>query len=471
MICGGVGAAGAAEIILYGRANFQGQSVTLTQSAPDLRNYNFDNDLESFRVISGSWRIHRDANYQDNSGPSLTVGPGSYPDIRELRDNEDVRYPGNRMSSVRLIVDPVAASFPPPYQTPNPDGMACTFVCGSGTVPDRASGECVCQRGWAEVGTDNQGRRVCRRQQVPPPDDPVVFEPPPLLQAQWVRTTAFDINERRGNLTLFREVTLGANVATSDQLAGARLMYRAIEGPRVVGNAATLQLLANAPWLPYREQYARLPYPIQFRISAGAGIKYVYFQVRAQTMGASGGAWIASAPSADNILYEPNVAEAPVETPTAAIYNVPAGAAFTVARANGFSFNAGRQSSDGARHCTYQTMTDGALGLNVTYEGPNNLDSTLAYLAEGGVRLVCYFRMFGSRQLAAGWSFFGRTDYEPGVCGVGKFEFRPYPVKAGRAPWGCKPWINWRYVMVGRAMARLRTKSPRSSIRRRRLKR
>ena len=51
------------------------------------------------------------------------------------------------------------------------------------------------------------------------------------------------------------------------------------------------------------------------------------------------------------------------------------------------------------------------------------------------------------------------------------FTPRPYPVKAGRAPWGCKPWINWRYVMVGRAMARLRTKSPRSSIRRRRLKR
>ena len=52
-----------------------------------------------------------------------------------------------------------------------------------------------------------------------------------------------------------------------------------------------------------------------------------------------------------------------------------------------------------------------------------------------------------------------------------RFTDRPYPVKAGRAPWGCKPWINWRYVMVGRAMARLRTKSPRSSIRRRRLKR
>jgi hypothetical protein len=40
----------------------------------------------------------------------------------------------------------------------------------------------------------------------------------------------------------------------------------------------------------------------------------VYFQVRAQTMGASGVARIASAPSADNILYEPSVAETPVET-------------------------------------------------------------------------------------------------------------------------------------------------------------
>jgi hypothetical protein len=54
-------------------------------------------------------------------------------------------------------------------------------------------------------------------------------------------------------VTLFREVTFSANVATSDQLAGARQMYRAIKGLRVVGNAAMLQLLANAPWLPYRD--------------------------------------------------------------------------------------------------------------------------------------------------------------------------------------------------------------------------
>ncbi len=171
----GAGVAGAAEIILYGRTNFQGQSVPLTQSAQDLRDYNFDNDLESFRVISGTWRIFRDANYQSNSGPSLTVGPGSYPNI------EDLERPRNRMSSVRLIVDPVVVSCPAPYQVPNPDGVACTFVCASGTVPDRASGQCVCQRGWVVVGADNQGRRICGPQQVeqPPPDDPVIFEPPP----------------------------------------------------------------------------------------------------------------------------------------------------------------------------------------------------------------------------------------------------------------------------------------------------
>ena len=64
-----------------------------------------------------------------------------------------------------------------------------------------------------------------------------------------------------------------------------------------------------------------------------------------------------------------------------------------------------------------------------------------------------------------------RSILTPADNGGNVYTYRPYPVKAGRAPWGCKPWINWRYVMVGRAMARLRTKSPRSSIRRRRLKR
>ncbi len=167
-MCGGAGVAGAAEIILYDFFDFGGQSVTLTDSAPDLRDQNFDNDLESFRVISGTWRIHRDANYQDNSGPSLTVGPGDYPNIEQLG------YPQDRMSSVRLIVDPVAASCPAPYQTPNSQGVACTFTCAPGTVPDQASGQCVCQQGYVVVGADNQGRRICGPGQVEQPSAPVL---------------------------------------------------------------------------------------------------------------------------------------------------------------------------------------------------------------------------------------------------------------------------------------------------------
>ena len=401
---GGAGAVSAAEIILYDRFNFQGDSVTLTESASDLRDYNFDNDLESFRVISGTWRIFRDANYQSNNGPSLTVGPGSYPDIRELRDNEDVRYPRNRMSSVRLILDPVAASCPPPYQTPNPDGVACTFVCASGTVPDRASGECVCQRGWAEVGADNQGRRICRPQERPQPEDPVIFEPPLLPRALWVQTTAFDMQER-ARVTVDPKVTLDAIVATSDQLAEARLMYRAIEGPRVIGNAAMLQLLTNAPWLAYRDQGARRPMTVGIQLSAGAAVKWVYFQVRAQTMGASGGAWIASAPAADNILYEPVAVEAPRRQE----YVVSGLLAVSMAQSRGFRFSIVETVSNFNSDCIL------AGPIATARYGPTPTSSF-------AIPVVCDWTLFAGRDLADGWRMIGMTFRGTGIGGVSRSD-------------------------------------------------
>ncbi len=168
VLWGGAGAAGAAEIILYDFFDFGGQSVTLTESTPDLRDYNFDNDLESFRVISGTWSIHRDANYQDNSGPSLNVGPGDYPKIEALG------YPQDRMSSVRLIGEPAAASCPAPYQVPNASGQGCSFACASGTVPDGPSGQCVCRRNYVQTGTDGEGRRICGPRQVEQTETPVL---------------------------------------------------------------------------------------------------------------------------------------------------------------------------------------------------------------------------------------------------------------------------------------------------------
>lgn len=90
-------AARAAEIILYDGRNFGGQSVTLNQSAPDLDADNFDNKVSSVRVISGTWEVFRDDNFQSNHGPSKILPPGEYPNLSH------VGFHRNRMSSVRLI--------------------------------------------------------------------------------------------------------------------------------------------------------------------------------------------------------------------------------------------------------------------------------------------------------------------------------------------------------------------------------
>ncbi len=427
-MCGGVSAAGAAEIILYDFFDFGGQSVTLNQSAPDLRDQNFDNDLESFRVISGTWRIHRDANYQDNSGPSLTVGPGDYPNIEQLG------YPQDRMSSVRLIVDPVAANCPAPYQTPNADGVACMFVCASGTVPDRASGECLCQQGWAQVGADNQGRRICRPPRLEPPDDPVIFEPPPLPQALWVQTTAFDIQER-ARVTLDRKVTLDAIVATSDQLAEARLMYRAIEGPRVIGNAAMLQRLANAPWLAYRDQGARRPMTVGLQLSAGAAVKWVYFQVRAQTMSASGGAWIVSAPAADNILYEPSVAETQQSggEPQRQEYVVVGPLAVGAARSKGFRFSVEYQGNFNS-----DCILTGPIAT--ARYGPTPFGSIV-------VPLACSWMLFAGRDLADGWRMIELTFRGAGVRGFSRNDAAGLDLPVTEYFWA-GPRVPWTTALM-----------------------
>jgi hypothetical protein len=98
-----------------------------------------------------------------------------------------------------------------------------------------------------------------------------------------------------------------------------------------------------------------------------------------------------------------------------AIYNVPAGEAYTHARARGYSFVAVTPEG-GAAECAYRVMPDGALGLNITYEG----SKWPGYLSAGEIRV---FRMFGTIDLNAGWSFFGRIDVDSDVCGVGWVKF------------------------------------------------
>lgn len=160
------GGAAAQEVILYDFENFGGRELRLTQSAPNLTQLSFDNDVESIRVISGQWSFHRDNDFQNFNGPSITLGPGDYPSVAALG------FAPDRMSSVRLLgfddgdgdagpgLQPVP-NCPPPYQVLGTNNQ-CVFTCAEGTEPDIVTGECHCSAGFREAGTDAQGRRVCR---------------------------------------------------------------------------------------------------------------------------------------------------------------------------------------------------------------------------------------------------------------------------------------------------------------------
>ena len=147
-------------IILYDFEDFDGRSLTLNESAPDLDDYNWDNDVESLRILSGTWEIYRDDDYGSRNGPSFVLSPGDYPDIAQ-----NPGFPGDRMSSVRLVEVgqqplPPPAQCPAPYRVQTSDGR-CVWSCSQGTQPDPASDECVCQPGFTETGQDQFGRRVC----------------------------------------------------------------------------------------------------------------------------------------------------------------------------------------------------------------------------------------------------------------------------------------------------------------------
>ena len=51
------------EIILYEHRNYNGASLVLTESVPDLRAYGWNNIASSVRVISGKWRLYKGFEY------------------------------------------------------------------------------------------------------------------------------------------------------------------------------------------------------------------------------------------------------------------------------------------------------------------------------------------------------------------------------------------------------------------------
>lgn len=371
----------AAEIILYDLFGFQGASVTLNQSVPDLDAYDFDNDLESFRIVSGVWSIHRDDFFQNGNGPPIQLGPGDYPNIEQLG------FPQDRASSVRLVQD---SRCEPPYQTVDASGR-CVFTCGEGTVGDPATGQCVCaNRGLVETGVDRLGRRVCtpRTGSVPqpsePPSAPIEITPPPVLQAHWLNLDSFQINGGAGQAN-DNNVSLVATFSTAPSLASALVNYRALEAqPGLTASAVQPLMDAQAPWFTLRQSGStQQSGSVSFQLSGGSGDKTVYFQLQAFVPGQ--GTSVVSDIFSDSIAYA-----APA---TKMVHSVLAAEAFDYAKAQGFAFEINK-GGEPFTQCQLTTLGE-QLVFSARYGG-----------VRGPGQLImpgqCSFLLFGGA-LAPGW--------------------------------------------------------------------
>jgi uncharacterized protein YcfJ len=103
-----------AAITLFGHDNFHGPRVTLTQPAPDFRDFNF-NDRASSAIVDGEpWEVCQDVGFRSRCA---ILVPGSYPDLAAVGL-------GDLLSSAR----PARREPPPPPPVaPPPDGDIVFF--------------------------------------------------------------------------------------------------------------------------------------------------------------------------------------------------------------------------------------------------------------------------------------------------------------------------------------------------------
>ena len=70
----------------------------------DFRGIGFDNDTEAVRVLSGTWPFHRNPGFGAPHGrPSVTLGPGDYPDVAHLPGYRRNHFPPDLMSSAKAV--------------------------------------------------------------------------------------------------------------------------------------------------------------------------------------------------------------------------------------------------------------------------------------------------------------------------------------------------------------------------------
>ncbi|MEZ5669683.1 MAG: beta/gamma crystallin-related protein [Alphaproteobacteria bacterium] len=168
--------------IVYDFANFGGQYRILTRNVADFNAIGFDNDVESIRVVSGTWTFYRDANYGQGNGQAITLGPGDYANVNNVPGYQPGTFPGDRMSAAQVQAGNAP---PPPPQQCAPGQIAANNQCLNcwdyfGNPPNSsqlnaAGDQCECAPGfeWSSFGAANIGGVIFRNclpaQQTPPP--------------------------------------------------------------------------------------------------------------------------------------------------------------------------------------------------------------------------------------------------------------------------------------------------------------
>ncbi len=166
--------------ILYDFTNFGGQYRILTRSVQDFRQIGFDNDVESIRVVSGTWNFYRDAGFGAPPGrPSITLGPGDYANVANVPGYPQGHFPGDLMSSAEFALEGPPPPPPPPDPEPQPLQCAPGQVDANGqclscwepfgnqpgsSVLNAAGNACECAPGyeWDNFGATNIGGTVFR---------------------------------------------------------------------------------------------------------------------------------------------------------------------------------------------------------------------------------------------------------------------------------------------------------------------
>ena len=101
-----------AAITLFGHDNFHGPRVTLTQPAPDFREFNFNDRASSVIVEGEPWEVCQDVGFRNRCA---VLVPGSYPDLAAVGL-------GDQLSSARPMHREPPPPPPPPPAPPPQNG-------------------------------------------------------------------------------------------------------------------------------------------------------------------------------------------------------------------------------------------------------------------------------------------------------------------------------------------------------------